>query len=83
MEVGDLVVRIWNGFPLWTMVGIVIHRYEEINSITKKKQIFYSIDWCNNQGTEYRTGKKRLGTWQEYEVMVINEGRGPDQTDKK
>ena len=73
MKVGDLVVRIWNGKPLWEMVGIIIEENFRMKDSGGAEWI-YSIKWSNDRTLVKGFGLgDEFGSWTSGEIEVINE----------
>ena len=73
MNVGDLVVRIWNDKPKWDMIGIIVSKDFNIKIVGTERWI-YGIKWNKRCFELCRGGSYNpFGKWTEKEFEVINE----------
>lgn len=76
MKIGDLVIRIWCGKPMFDMIGIIVDKKYYNNPLELGDGEWkYQISWCENVHTnnagQWIEIEEQL--WQKNEIEVISE----------
>ena len=72
MKVGDLVVRVWNGKPLWEMIGIIVEERRTLKQ-SGGADFHYAVKWSNTDRMAPAGASDPFGSWSMQEIEVIRE----------